>query len=139
MKHLTRTLCTWALAAAAPAWAQQSANDLEMLNKYAGSWAVDCSRSDATRLTVGPKALKIAAGGKQVQANAPPLAAVSWFGRQQPPAGFEAALLADAPNTQLVFLAMRDKTGPYLTVEADGPLQKQFGQAALAGKFRPCP
>lgn len=34
---------------------------------------------------------------------------------------------------------MKDKTGPYLAVEADGPLQKQFGKAALAGKLRRCP
>ena len=34
---------------------------------------------------------------------------------------------------------MKDASGPYLTVDADGPLVKQFGQAALAGKFRRCP
>ena len=55
------------------------------------------------------------------------------------PASWRDALLADAPNTQLVFMAMGDKAGPYLTVSADGPLDKQFGKAALAGKFRRCP
>jgi hypothetical protein len=110
-----------------------------MLNKYAGTWAVDCSQAAGTRLTVGTKALKISAGGKQVQPSAAPMAAFSWFGQQQPPAGFEAALLADAPNTQLVFMAMSDKAGPYLTVNADPPLEKQLGKAALAGKFRRCP
>ena len=127
------------LGAMAPAWAQQSPNDIEMLTKYAGSWAVDCSKPAGTRLTVGTKALKISADGKQVQTSATPMAAFSWFGRQQPPPGFEAALLADAPNTQLVFMAMGDKAGPYLTVSADGPLDNQFGKAALAGKFRRCP
>ena len=33
---------------------------------------------------------------------------------------------------------MSDQAGPYLTVEADGPLDKQFGKPALAGKFRRC-
>lgn len=64
--------------------------------------------------------------------------AFSYFGQQKPPAGFEAALLADAPNSQLVFFAMSDPSGPYLTVEADGPTLKQFGKPALAGKFRRC-
>jgi hypothetical protein len=130
--------CMLCLGATASAWAQQSPNDIEMLNKYAGTWAVDCSKPVGTRLTVGTKALKISAGGKQVQTSAAPMAAFSWFGQQQPPPGFEAALLADAPNTQLVFMAMGDKAGPYLTVSADGPLDKQFGKAALAGKFRRC-
>jgi hypothetical protein len=138
MKHGMVAL-TFCLGAAAPAWAQQSPNDIEMLNKYAGTWAVDCSKPAGTRLTVGTKALKIEGGGKQVQTNAAPMAAFSWFGQQKPPPGFEAALLADAPNTQLVFMAMGDKAGPYLTVSADGPLDKQFGKAALAGKFRRCP
>jgi hypothetical protein len=127
------------LGAATTAWAQQSPNDIEMLNKYAGSWAVDCSKPAGTRLTVDTKALKISADGKQVHTSAAPMAAVSWFGRQQPPPGFVAALLADAPNSQLVFMAMGDKAGPYLTVSADGPLDKQFGKAALGGKFRRCP
>lgn len=134
-----KTAWTLALCCALPALAQQSANDLAMLNKYAGSWAIDCSKPQGTRLTVDAKALKIGAGGKQMQTSVAPMAAFSWFGQQQPPAGFEAALLGDAQNAQLVFLAMSDKTGPYLTVEADGPVQKQFGKAALAGKFRRCP
>jgi hypothetical protein len=53
--------------------------------------------------------------------------------------GFEAALLGEGRGTSLVFMAMKDKSGPYLTVNADAPLQKQFGKAALAGKFRRCP
>jgi hypothetical protein len=119
--------------------AQQSPNDIEMLKKYAGTWAVDCGKAEGTRLAVSTKALKINAGGKQVQTSAAPMAAFSYFGQQKPPPGFEAALLADAPNTQVVFMAMGDKAGPYLTVSADGPLDKQFGKAALAGKFRRCP
>ncbi|HRH87473.1 MAG TPA: hypothetical protein PLO41_11545 [Rubrivivax sp.] len=121
-----------------PALAQQSQNDIEMLNKYAGTWAVDCAKPGA-RLGLSVKTLTLQSGGKQMASNAPPMAAFSYFGRQQPPTGFEAALLADAPNSQLVFFAMSDKSGPYLTVEADGPTIKQFGQPALAGKFRRCP
>jgi hypothetical protein len=126
------------LCCALPALAQQSPNDLEMLKKYAGTWAVDCARP-GVRLGVDVKALTLDSGGKRIGSSAPPMAAFSWFGQQQPPAGFEAALLADAPNSQLVFFAMSDKSGPYLTVEADGPTVKQFGKAALAGKFRRCP
>ncbi len=137
MKHRTVSLVL-GLCAVAPTWAQQSANDLEMLNKYAGTWAVDCGKPAGTRLTVGTKLLALSAGGKKVQ-TAPPLAAFSYYGQQQPPAGFDAALLGEAAPTGLTFLAMKDKTGPYLAIEADTPLEKQFGKAALAGKFRHCP
>ena len=126
------------LCCALPALAQQSPNDIEMLKKYAGSWAVDCAKPGA-RLGVDVKTLTLQSGGKQLASNAPPMAAFSYFGQQKPPAGFEAALLADAPNAQLVFFAMSDKSGPYLTVEADGPTVKQFGKPALTGKFRRCP
>jgi hypothetical protein len=47
--------------------------------------------------------------------------------------------LGEGRGTSLVFMAMKDKSGPYLTVNADAPLQKQFGKTALAGKFRRCP
>lgn len=123
--------------AALPALAQQSANDVQVLTKHAGTWAVDCAKP-GTRLNVSVKTLSLQVGGKQLTSQAPPMAAFSYFGQQQPPAGFEAALLADAPNSQLVFFAMGDKSGAYLTVEADGPTVKQFGKAALGGKFRRC-
>ncbi|MBN8507498.1 MAG: hypothetical protein J0L57_02685 [Burkholderiales bacterium] len=130
----------WALGlcCALPALAQQSANDLEMLKKYAGTWAVDCAKP-GVRLGVDVKALTLAGGGKRFSSSAPPMAAFSWFGQQQPPAGFEAALLGEGRGTSLTFLAMKDASGPYLTVDSDPLLQKQFGQAALAGKFRRCP
>jgi len=126
------------LSCALPALAQQSPNDIQMLKKYAGTWAVDCGKPGGTRLTVDVKTLTLGAGGKQLK-TAPPLAAFSYFGQMQPPAGFDAALLGEARPTGLTFLAMKDRTGPYLTIDADPPLEKQFGKAALAGKFRRCP
>jgi hypothetical protein len=137
MKNTTAALML-ALGAAATAWAQQSPNDIEMLKKYAGTWAVDCSKPAGTRLTVDTQSLALNAGGKQLK-TAPPLAAFSYYGQQQPPAGFDVALLGEARPTGLSLLAMKDKTGPYLSVEADTPLERQFGKAALAGKFRRCP
>lgn len=121
-----------------PALAQQSPNDVEMLKKYAGTWAVDCAKP-GVRLGVDVKALTLDGGGKQVSSAAPPMAAFSYFGQQKPPAGFEAALLGEGPAVSLTFMAMRDASGPYLTVDAYGVLEKQFGKAALAGKFRRCP
>ena len=137
MKHstLAMLLC---LGTAASASAQQGPNDIEMLKKYAGTWAVECSKAAGTRLTVGTQSLALTAGGKQLKTK-PPLAAFSYYGRQQPPAGFDAALLGEAQPTGLAFLAMKDQTGPYLSIDADAPLEKQFGKAALAGKFRHCP
>ena len=132
-----RTAWMLVLCSTLPALAQQSPNDIEMLTKYAGTWAVDCAKPGA-RLGVSVKALTLQSGGKQLASSVPPMAAFSYFGRQQPPAGFEAALLADAQNSQLVFFAMSDKSGPYLTVEADTPTVKQFGKPALSGKFRRC-
>jgi hypothetical protein len=130
------TVCTMLLALALPVLAQQSANDVETLKKHAGTWAVDCAKPGA-RLTVSVNALTLEAGGKQMRAPSP-MAAFSYFGQQQPPKGFEVALLGDAPNAQLVFFAMKDTSGSYLTVEADGPTLKQFGKPALTGKFRRC-
>jgi hypothetical protein len=124
------------LGCALPALAQQSANDIETLKKFAGTWGVDCA-SAGTRLRVDVKALTLEAGGKRMSAAAP-MAAFSFFGQQQPPKGFEVALLGDTPTSQLVFFAMSDKSGSYLTVEADGPTLKQFGKPALTGKFRRC-
>jgi hypothetical protein len=120
------------------ALAQQSPNDIEVLKKYAGTWAADCSKP-GVRLGVDVKALTISSGGKQVGSTAPPMSAFSWFGKQQPPAGFEVALLGEGLGISLVFMAMKDASGPYLKVEPDAPLDKQFGKAALAGKFRRCP
>lgn len=131
-----KTVCVMLLGLTLPALAQQGPNDVETLKKYAGTWAVDCAQP-GTRLTVSVNALTLEAGGKQARARAP-LAAFSYFGRQQPPKGFEVALLGDTSSSQLVFFAMGDKAGPYLTVEADGPTLKQFGKPALAGKFRRC-
>jgi hypothetical protein len=123
---------------AAPAFAQQTPTDLAELKKYAGTYAVDCSKPDALRLTVDPATLTASAGTKQLKTGAP-LSAFSYFGRAQPPQGFEVALLGAAQPAGLTLLVMRDAAGPYLTVEADPPLESQFGQAALAGKFRRCP
>jgi hypothetical protein len=138
MIRLAALLLPLCLGIALPALAQQTANDLQVLNKYAGSWAVDCNRPGAARLTVGPQALTLSAGGQQLRTGLP-LSAFSYFGRQAPPAGFEVALLGEGQPTGLSLLAMKDATGPYLTVEADPALRKQFGDATLTGKFRPCP
>ena len=132
---LALALC---LAVTTTARAQQGQNDIDMLNKYAGTWAVDCSKPSGARLTVSPQALALSAGGQQLRP-APPLSAISYYGKMQPPAGFDVALLGEARPTGLSLLAMSDPSGPYLTVDADAPLQKQFGKAALAGKFRRCP
>jgi len=133
----TAALCLL-LATALPVWAQQGPNDIEMLKKYAGSWAVDCSKAAGARLTVDTQSLSLSAGGKQLRTG-PPLSAFSYFGKQAPPAGFDVALLGEARPVSLSLLAMKDATGPYLTVDADPPLRKQFGDKALAGKFRLCP
>jgi hypothetical protein len=125
------------LLAALPAFAQQTPNDVSTLNKYAGTYAVDCSKPGTTRLTVGVKALALQSGTRRLQ-TAAPMAAFSYFGNSPPP-NYDVALLGEAPPTGLAFIAMNDETGPYLTVEADQPLEKQFGKAALAGKFRRCP
>ena len=126
------------LACALPAAGQQGPNDVQVLTKYAGSWAVDCSKPAAARLTVSPQALALNGSGQQLR-TAPPLAAFSYFGKMEPPAGFDVALLGEARPTGLTLLVLSDQSGPYLTVDADAPLQQQFGKAALAGKFRRCP
>jgi hypothetical protein len=126
------------LATALQAQAQQGPNDLEMLKKYAGTWAVDCRQAAGARLTVDTQSLGLQAGGKQLR-TAAPLSAFSYFGKMQPPAGFDVALLGEGQPTGLTLLAMKDTAGAYLTVDADPSLRKQFGDAALAGKFRRCP
>ncbi len=122
---------------ALPALAQQSPNDIEMLKKYSGTWAVDCAKP-GTRLAVDVKTLSLSAGGKMLK-TAAPLSAFSYFGKMEPPAGFDVALLGEARPSGLSLLAMKDGSGPFLTVDADPTLEKQFGKAALAGKFRRCP
>jgi hypothetical protein len=133
-----KTACMLGLLVALPALAQQSPNDVEMLKKYAGTWAVDCARP-GTRLGVDVKALTLSSGGTQVGSSAAPMAAFSYYGQQTPPAGFDVALLGEGRGSSLSFLAMKDAKGPYLTIDADGPLVKQFGKPALSGKFRHCP
>jgi hypothetical protein len=125
------------LLAALPAFAQQTPNDISTLNEYAGTYAVDCSKPGTTRLTVGVKALALQSGTKRLQ-TAEPMAALTYFGNFPPP-DYVVALLGAAPPTGLALIAMKDKTGPYLTIDVDEPLEKQFGKAALAGKFRRCP
>jgi hypothetical protein len=133
----TAALCLL-LAAVLPAWAQQGSNDVDMLKKYAGTWALDCSKPAGARLTVDTQSLRLSAGGKQLRTTAP-LTAFSYYGKMEPPAGFDVALLGEGQPTGLSLLAMKDASGPYLTVDADAPLRKQFGDKALSGKFRPCP
>jgi hypothetical protein len=132
----TAALCLL-LAAVLPAWAQQGSNDVDMLKKYAGTWALDCSKPAGARLTVDTQSLRLSGGGKQLRTSSP-LAAFSYFGKTEPPAGFDVALLGEGQPTGLSLLAMKDASGPYLTVDADAPLRKQFGDKSLSGKFRPC-
>jgi hypothetical protein len=126
------------LAAALPAWAQQTPNDIEVLKKYAGTWAVDCLQPASPRLVVDAQSLTLQADGRQLRTTMP-LSAFSYFGNQPPPPGFDVALLGEGRPTGLSLLAMKDSTGPYLTVDADKPLRQQFGDKVLAGKFRLCP
>jgi hypothetical protein len=138
MTHKAAWILALCCALPALAQAQQGPNDVEMLKKYAGTWAVDCSKPAGARLIVDARTLMLKSGGKQLQTSAP-LAAFSYFGKQQPPAGFDVALLGEGQPTGLTLMAMKDASGPYLTVDADTPLHKQFGRSALAGKFRRCP
>jgi hypothetical protein len=138
MTHTTTWMLGLACLLPAVTLAQQSANDVEVLKKYAGTWAVDCSKPAGARLAVDTKGLGLSVGGKQLR-TAAPLAAFSYYGRMEPPAGFDVALLGEARPTGLSLLAMKDSSGPYLTIERDPSLDKQFGKAALTGKFRRCP
>jgi hypothetical protein len=125
---------------AGTALAQQSARDIEVLKRYAGQWAVDCTEAGGTRLQVDTRALALVAGSKQLRSG-PPITAVSYFGPAIAPAtptGFEIALLGEVAPTGMVFIVIRDGADSYITVESDDSLVKRFGETALAGKFRRC-
>ena len=118
-----------------PALAQQSANDIEMLTKHAGTWAVDCSKP-GTRLGVDVKRLSLQSGGKQLASHAPPMAAFSYFGRQEPPAGFEVALLAG--SVLILMIVELLNTGIETAIDRIGPewhdlskRAKDMGSAAV--------
>ncbi|MBI5716187.1 MAG: hypothetical protein HZC37_00680 [Burkholderiales bacterium] len=127
-------------AFAAAALAQQSANDIASLKEHAGSYAVDCTRPDRTRLVVAPQAISVVHGKKRVDARKP-LFAHSYWGRSPPPNAGGAMIGEPARKGApgLTFTAWTDKRGVYLQVDADKPLQAVFGKPALAGKFRRCP
>lgn len=129
-----------AAAHAPAALAQQSANDVQALKARAGSYAVDCSKADRTRLLVSPNALSIVHGKKRLD-GLKPMYAISYFGRN-PPANAVAAYLGESAKRGapgVAFIEWADKGGFYLTVESDKPTEGIFGKPALAGKFRRCP
>jgi hypothetical protein len=121
--------------------AQQNANDVDMLKKYAGTWAVDCSKPAGARLAVDTKSLGLSVGGKQLR-TAAPLAAFSYYGKMEPPAGFDVALLGEARPTGLSLLAMKDGSGgrirdhhPLLLPHPD-PLRRRRAQARRRASAR---
>jgi len=119
--------------------AQQSENDIQALKARTGTYAVDCSKPDKTRLLVSVQSLSIVAGNKRLD-GVQPMYALSYFGKNPPPNAIAAYLSQPARRGApgVAFIEWTDKRGEYLTVESDRPLEGLFGKPALAGKFRLC-
>ena len=125
-----------ALVVAAPSADAANKLDDATAEAFGGTYALDC-RKPGVRVRVEADTLAVELGAKKVVSHDVQRALT--FAGRTPPADYQGTLLGDVPGGEpLVLQVYRDAKGVSLLVDADVGLQKAFGKAALAGKFRSC-
>ena len=118
------------------AWAQTHFKP-DVVRKYGGIYATQCSSPDAPRLRVLRDALVVEQGeqrvvGRKVQAD------FSYFSTSPPPF-FKLALVSEVRSgSVLEFMLFEDKTGTSIHLRAGAALQAPLGKALLSATYRRC-
>ena len=121
------------LAAAAPAWALEP----DVLQRYGGTYSVQCADAASPRLRITADALLVERGAQRLT-GLRPQASYSYFG-QSPPPGYEVALLSQERGApELTFIVYRDRGGLYLQFDAEPRIMAALGRPAANAKYRDC-
>ncbi|MGJ7611432.1 MULTISPECIES: Ivy family c-type lysozyme inhibitor [unclassified Variovorax] len=140
-KRISTLLAAATLAALLPAaaWAQPTAGlQPDAMALYGGRWSTACADAAAPTLQVRQDML-IAESGKRRVVGRAPQTAYSFFGNRTPPAGFDVALIGEAPKAgAMTFLVYRDARGQSITLDADKPVAGQLGPEMMKLRYWRC-
>ncbi|WP_295958556.1 Ivy family c-type lysozyme inhibitor [Rhodoferax sp.] len=121
---------------ASTAWAQAHFKP-DVVRKYGGTYASDCSNPDAPRLRVLRDALVVEQGDKRVVGRKVQ-AAFTYFGPSAPPS-FKMALVSEVHSgSALDFMVFEDKNGTSIHLQADASLQAALGKTLLSPRYHRC-
>jgi hypothetical protein len=121
------------VAAALPAWALEP----DVLQRYGGTYSVQCADAASPRLRITADALLVERGAQRLT-GLRPQASYSYFG-QSPPPGYEVALLSQERGApELTFIVYRDRAGLYLQFDAEPRIMAALGRPAANAKYRDC-
>lgn len=121
------------LAVATPAWA---ALDAEAMKQFGGTYRADCGNDASSKITVFENDVVFLNGSKRI-AGTKVETSYSYFGNSAPE-GFQAALMSDTPQGQLLALVYEDDKGRYIKLDGDAAVAAQLGKAAMAATYRIC-
>ena len=130
-------LCLAAVLLAPVAASAQQRLTADEMNAYGGSYAVECGKPDAPRLSVTADAISVERDGQRLVGRNV-MASVSHFGRS-PPKNFVAALIGEVRGGgQMMFMVYADQAGRYALIEAEPSVQAALGPALLKARYRSC-
>jgi hypothetical protein len=121
------------IAAAGPARALEP----EVLQRYGGTYSMQCADASSPRLRITADALLVERGARRL-VGPKPQAAYSYFG-QSPPPGYEVALQSQERGApELTFVVFRDRGGLYLQFDAEPRVMAALGRPPANTKYRDC-
>lgn len=130
-------LCLAAVLLASVAVSAQQRLSADELKAYGGSYAIECGKPDAPRLSVTTDAISVERDGQRLVGRNV-TASASYYGRS-PPRNFEAALIGEVRGGgQMMFMVYADKAGRYAVIEAEPRVQAALGPALLKARYRSC-
>ncbi len=119
-----------------PSWSQEHFKP-DVVRKYAGAYASNCSNPNAPRLRILRDALVVEQGDKRVVGRK--VQAALAYPDRSPPPDFKLALLGEVrTGSALRFIVFEDKTGTSIRLQADMSLQIALGKTLLTTKYRRC-
>ena len=127
------TLCAMAGSSRSADWVP------EMVTRYGGVYATDCSNPSAPRLRADTESLQVEVAnrrmtGRKVQISVNP------FGSQQPLPGVEVVTLLSEVRGghELSFWVHRDTSGQFVEIEADKAVMSALGKDLVGKRFLDC-
>ena len=130
---MRRALILACVVASVPARALEP----DVMQRYGGTYSVQCADAASPRLRITAEALLVERGDKRLTGSRPQ-ASYSYFG-QSPPPGYEVALLSQERGApELTFIVYRDRGGLYLQFDAEPRIMAALGRPPANAKYRDC-
>jgi hypothetical protein len=121
---------------AVPATTANAALDAAMLQRFGGTYQVDCGDPASPKVTIFENDIVVLKGSLRVAAGSAE-AQHSYFGNSAPE-GYLVAIVGESSAGQMIAIVYQDAKGEYLKIDGDSAVMSKLGAGTNSLTFRRC-